>query len=170
MKRVFGPIVVTSFTKLSAPHTAFTVLKHFGTGAIISTTFVDLYTHASLMLGNECLGELGYESIYVFHLMAGISLSFLADYLTQRFLQPIGMALGIGVLSKFTGNDPPTIIAIGPLEASAAGILVWVGSVEMWAADWVLDELRDFYTVKTVLSLIGLVLGMIIMIVLDKWA
>ena len=45
---------------------------------------------------------------------------------------PIGMAIGTGVLSKFTGNDPSTIIAIGTLNAFSAGILLWIGITEMW--------------------------------------
>ncbi|RWA07136.1 hypothetical protein EKO27_g7964 [Xylaria grammica] len=49
---------------------------------------------------------------------------------------PIGMAIGIGVLHQFNGNDPSTVIAIGTLDALSAGILLWVGVVEMWATDW----------------------------------
>lgn len=48
------------------------------------------------------------------------------------------MAIGIGVLKNFNGNDPSTIIAIGTLDALSAGILAWVGVVEMRAHDWML--------------------------------
>ncbi|KAK3362491.1 hypothetical protein B0T25DRAFT_512696 [Lasiosphaeria hispida] len=51
---------------------------------------------------------------------------------------PVGMAIGIGVLKNFNGNDPSTIIAIGTLDALSAGILAWVGVVEMRAHDWML--------------------------------
>jgi hypothetical protein len=40
---------------------------------------------------------------------------------------PVGMAIGIGVLHRFNGNDPSTLIALGTLDALSAGILVWVG-------------------------------------------
>lgn len=40
---------------------------------------------------------------------------------------PIGMAIGIGVLKSFNGNDPSTLIALGTLNALSAGILLWVG-------------------------------------------
>lgn len=84
---------------------------------------------------------------------------------------PIGMAIGIGVLHKFNGNDPSTIIAIGTLDALSAGILVWVGLVEMWAHDWMLGgELTNANLLTTVLSMVGLVAGMILMSVLGKWA
>jgi zinc transporter 1/2/3 len=39
------------------------------------------------MFQNECLGDLGYESTAAAILMAGIFLSFLVEYLGNRFLQ-----------------------------------------------------------------------------------
>ncbi|KAK7920972.1 zip zinc transporter [Apiospora marii] len=50
---------------------------------------------------------------------------------------PLGMAIGIAVLKRFNGQDPSTLIAIGFLDALSAGVLLWVGIVEMWAHDWV---------------------------------
>lgn len=85
---------------------------------------------------------------------------------------PIGMAIGIGVLSNFNGNDRDTIIAIGTLDALSAGILVWVGVVEMWAEDWLHGhgELLRASPIVTSLAGLGLVAGMVIMSVLGKWA
>lgn len=85
---------------------------------------------------------------------------------------PIGMAIGIGVLSNFNGNDRDTIIAIGTLDALSAGILVWVGVVEMWAEDWLHGhgELLRTSPIVTFLAGFGLLAGMIIMSVLGKWA
>lgn len=84
---------------------------------------------------------------------------------------PIGMAIGIGVLNVFNGNDPATLIAIGTLDALSAGILVWVGLVEMWAHDWMLGgELTDASLLTTLLALFGLVCGMVLMSLLGKWA
>ncbi|KAK1991344.1 ZIP zinc transporter [Colletotrichum falcatum] len=282
-------------------HTAFLVLKQFGTGIIISTAFVHLYTHAQLMFGNECLGALGYEGTTSAIVMAGIFLSFLVEYVGKRIVMkkmagnpgaasrlspetvtvlvlecgiifhsiligitlvvagdtffltlfvvilfhqmfegialgtriaqlgqqaptekaaaspdtptaeakqtttssssspdslsylkaprfsltkklliatpfalvtPVGMAIGIGVLRHFNGNDRDTILAIGTLDALSAGILVWVGVVEMWAEDWMRDgaELLRTGPVVTFLSGLGLVAGMVIMSVLGKWA
>lgn len=92
------------------------------------------------------------------------------------FITPLGMAIGIGVLSHFNGNDKSTIIAIGTLDALSAGILVWVGLVEMWAADWMVGvhgqkaELADADMLTVGLAGFGLVTGMIVMSVLGKWA
>ena len=47
--------------------------------------------------------------------------------LAFSLVTPIGMAIGIGVLHKFNGNDPSTLVALGTLDAFSAGILVWVG-------------------------------------------
>ncbi|KAH6651297.1 hypothetical protein F5144DRAFT_479761 [Chaetomium tenue] len=342
---VFTPILVASY--ISPTHPVFTVLRQFGTGVIISTAFVHLYTHANLMFTNECLGELEYEATAAAILMAGIFLSFLVEYCGSRLVQwheakakpstveavghghaapeartdmvniavleagvifhslligltlvvagdaffltlfavivfhqmfeglalgtriaalgrpcptdtpitghghgghnhahahehyhahdestpaatttttgtpepktahattdasnssthtttptpsattpqaaasvslrrklllalafalvtPLGMGIGIGVLQNFNGNDPATIIAIGTLDAFSAGILVWVGVVEMWAHDWMLGgEMTRAGPVRTVLGLGALVVGMGVMSLLGKWA
>ncbi|KAF2436936.1 Zip-domain-containing protein [Tothia fuscella] len=83
---------------------------------------------------------------------------------------PVGMAIGIGVLSSFNGNDPSTIIAIGTLDAFSAGILVWVGVVEMWAEDWLHGDLANAGMVRTALAFFGLIVGALLMSVLGKWA
>ncbi|KAL2131226.1 hypothetical protein VTI74DRAFT_5403 [Chaetomium olivicolor] len=350
---VFTPILISSY--ISPRNAVFTVLRQFGTGVIISTAFVHLYTHANLMFENECLGELAYESTASAILMAGLFLSFLVEYAGNRLIQwheskaksnsvesaghghgdssptaqtdmvnitvlecgvifhslligltlvvagdtffltlfavivfhqmfegialgtriaalgkpcptsasthhghghgetpghnhahghehyhihdrdhdhdhdtptpapipkhattepkhsqastdadessthsttspgsvastfpmrrklllalafalvtPLGMAIGIGVLHQFNGKDPSTIIAIGTLDALSAGILVWVGVVEMWAHDWMLGgEMTRASPIRTGLGMAALVLGMAIMSLLGKWA
>lgn len=87
------------------------------------------------------------------------------------FVTPLGMGIGIGVLKNFNGNDPSTVIAIGTLDALSAGILVWVGVVEMWAHDWMLGgEMTTAGPLRTVLGMIGLIAGMALMSLLGKWA
>ncbi|KAK6206925.1 ZIP zinc transporter [Colletotrichum tabaci] len=298
---VYFPIFMIKWMPTKT-HTIFLILKQFGTGIIISTAFVHLYTHAQLMFGNECLGALEYEGTTSAIVMAGIFLSFLVEYIGKRMVMkkmasnptattrfspetvsvlvlecgiifhsiligitlvvagdtffitlfvvilfhqmfegialgtriaqlgqltptekavsptdkavspttavevgqtssapnsfnslkapdfslvkklliatpfalvtPIGMAIGIGVLQHFNGNDRETIIAIGTLDALSAGILVWVGVVEMWAEDWMHADAELLRTgpVVTFLAGLGLVSGMIIMSVLGKWA
>ncbi|KAK3304112.1 ZIP zinc transporter [Chaetomium strumarium] len=273
----------------------FVALKQFGTGVIISTAFVHLFTHSYLMFTNECL-SLEYEGITAAIVMAGIFLSFAVDYVSHRLskmaattwgpgasyngdfvtvmvleagiifhslliglalvvagdsffitlsiviifyqmfegialgsriasigramprhghhhhltpsseininsdssgrfsilkatdepttttarmmmalafalVTPVGMAIGIGVLHRFNRNDPSTLIALGTLDALSAGILVWVGIVEMWARDWMYDgELVEAGAVVTWLAGFGLVAGMALMSFLGKWA
>jgi zinc transporter 1/2/3 len=84
---VFTPILTTRFNLISQTNIIFVILKQFGTGIVISTAFVHLFTHAELMFGNECLGELKYEGTTAAIFMAGLILSFIIDYLGARFVQ-----------------------------------------------------------------------------------
>lgn len=84
---VFTPILTTRFSLVSHQNVVFVILKQFGTGVVISTAFIHLFTHAELMFGNECLGTLQYEGTTAAIFMAGLILSFLVDYLGARFVQ-----------------------------------------------------------------------------------
>ena len=83
---------------------------------------------------------------------------------------PIGMAIGIGVLDKFNGSDPSTLVAIGTLDALSAGILAWVGIHEMLARDWLHGVLLNAGIMKTAFALFFLIAGMALMSLLGKWA
>ncbi|KAK2604595.1 hypothetical protein N8I77_007508 [Diaporthe amygdali] len=87
-------------------------------------------------------------------------------------ITPIGMAIGIGVLDTFNGNNPSTVITFGTLDALSAGILIWVGVVDMWARDWVIEggELLSSGILKTLGAGASLCAGMVLMGVLGKWA
>lgn len=83
---------------------------------------------------------------------------------------PFGMAIGTGILQHFNENDPTTLLAIGTLNALSAGILIWIGVVEMWAADWMFGgELDNAGPMVTTLAGFGLVAGMGLMGLLGKW-
>uniref|UniRef100_A0A060SWL9 ARAD1A06138p n=1 Tax=Blastobotrys adeninivorans TaxID=409370 RepID=A0A060SWL9_BLAAD len=275
---VFGPLVARSLFKVPTTGVVFTVVKQFGTGVIISTSFVHLMTHASLMWENDCLGELDYEATGSAITMAGLFLAFMLEYLGCRLfgghnhdgevrvkdsennmetqnittvnnsgilepnshvsvwmmeagivfhsiligitlvvagdsffitlfivilfhqmfeglalgariatlqsgilikgvmgiifalITPVGMAIGIGVLSKFNGNDPSTIVALGTLDSFSAGVLLWTGLVEMWAFDWIYGYLSNSSWFITTIAFISLLAGMILMSLLGKWA
>ncbi|RMZ73595.1 zinc iron transporter [Pyrenophora seminiperda CCB06] len=307
---VYTPLLTQRFNLVGSNALLFVLFKQFGTGIIISTAFIHLFTHATLMYGNSCLGELQYEGTVAAIFMAGLFLSFLIDYLGVRFvgwrqgrqggsgqvaaaaagegaaekesnpttpdaeanygnagvlhahshshshgpavreikpleakinvlnleagiifhsiligitlvvagdsffltlfvvilfhqlfegialgtciaelpplaastlqkmlmggafalITPIGMAIGIGVLNRFNGNDKSTIVAIGTLDALSAGILAWVGIVEMLAADWMQGRLRGAGVGRTLAAMGALVSGMVVMSVLGKWA
>jgi zinc transporter 1/2/3 len=81
------PILTTRFNIISQDNIIFVILKQFGTGIVLSTAFIHLFTHAELMFGNSCLGALKYEGTTAAVFMAGLFLSFLADYLGARFVQ-----------------------------------------------------------------------------------
>lgn len=83
---------------------------------------------------------------------------------------PVGMAIGIGVLDFFNGNDPSTIVAIGTLDALSAGILAWVGIVEMLARDWMQGNLLNARWSRAGTAMLSLIAGLVLMSVLGKWA
>jgi zinc transporter 1/2/3 len=83
---------------------------------------------------------------------------------------PVGMAIGIGARNHFNGNDRQTLLALGTLDALSAGILLYVGAVEMLAGDWIWGEMRSSGAVKTASAGGALVAGLVLMGVLAKWA
>ncbi|OJJ64233.1 hypothetical protein ASPSYDRAFT_38918 [Aspergillus sydowii CBS 593.65] len=85
---------------------------------------------------------------------------------------PVGMAIGMGVIHSFNGQDRHTLIALGTLDALSAGILVWVGLVDMWARDWVIEggDMCAAPLRHVAAGGISLVAGMVLMGVLGKWA
>ncbi|KAL8815225.1 MAG: hypothetical protein Q9223_005617 [Gallowayella weberi] len=85
-------------------------------------------------------------------------------------ITPLGMAIGLGVLNSFNGNNRATIIAIGTLDAFSAGILIWAGLIQMWAFDWLYGDLKEAGVVQTGLGMLSLVSGLVVMSVLGKWA
>lgn len=91
---------------------------------------------------------------------------------TFAVITPIGMAIGLGVLHSFNGNDQSTLVALGTLDALSAGILVWVGLVDMWARDWVMDggEMMNARLSIVAVGGFSLIAGMVLMGVLGKWA
>jgi zinc transporter 1/2/3 len=84
---VFTPVLTRKFDLVGDNNIVFVMLKQFGTGIVISTAFVHLFTHADLMFSNKCLGVLQYEGTTAAIFMAGLFLSFVVDYLGARFVQ-----------------------------------------------------------------------------------
>ena len=83
---VFLPMALQKLPLGKFSATGLMVVKQFGTGVIISTAFIHLYTHAELMFQNQCVGELGYEATTSAVVMAGLFLSFLVEYIGMRLV------------------------------------------------------------------------------------
>lgn len=113
-----------------------------------------------LALGTRIAGLKSTTSLLTKTLMAGLF----------TLITPVGMAIGVGVLKHFNGNDPATIVAIGTLDALSAGILLWVGLVQMLAHDWVGGDMARAGVVKALVGGASLVAGLVLMSVLGKWA
>ncbi|KAK5075824.1 high-affinity Zn(2+) transporter zrt1 [Exophiala xenobiotica] len=311
---VFSPLFLHKLPFGRINGTIFTIIKQFGTGIIISTAFVHLYTHAYLMFTSNCLTGINYEATTSAVVMAGLFSAFLVEYFGYRFIvskqqktghlhhttgasggseegstigadakyshgnvasssalqdishshapadfnpntplavgvmeagilfhsiligitlvvapdssgntsgyyntllavivfhqffeglalgariallansamrfgiwgkilmaaafaliTPLGMAIGVGVLDQFNGNDQSTILTIGVLDALSAGVLLWVGVVDMWARDWAVTggEMVQADIGKVTVGLCSLIVGMGLMSLLGKWA
>lgn len=89
--------------------------------------------------------------------------------LAFALITPLGMGIGIGILDYFNGNDPSTIIAIGTLDAFSAGILLWVGLVQMLAKDWMFGQLKRAKVPVVLLAMLSFVLGLALMSLLGRW-
>jgi len=142
----------------------------------------------SLLIGLTLVvaGDSSFKVLFVvilFHQMfeglaLGSRIADLRTHMTSKLLMatafalvtPIGMAIGIGVLNQFNGNDKATIVAIGTLDALSSGILLWVGLVELLAHDWIHGELRDAPLRLVVPAAVSLVAGIVLMSFLGKWA
>lgn len=85
-------------------------------------------------------------------------------------ITPVGMAIGLGVLHRFNGNDKSTIVAIGTLDALSAGILAWAAIVDMLCHDWIYGDLKRASVLRSSLGMVSLVAGMVLMGLLGKWA
>lgn len=87
-------------------------------------------------------------------------------------ITPLGMAIGIGVLNQFNGQDSTTLWVIGTLDALSAGVLIWVGLVDMWARDWVIEggDMISAGVGRLSVGMFSLVAGMVLMSFLGKWA
>jgi zinc transporter 1/2/3 len=148
-----------------------------------------LTRHAVIGLTLVVAGDSGFITLFVvilFHQMfEGIALGTCiaglpstAATLTTKLLMasgftlvtPIGMAIGIGVLDMFNGSDPSTMVAIGTLDALSAGILAWVGIVEMLTRDWMQGGLLNAPLLRTGIAMFSLICGLVLMSVLGKWA
>jgi zinc transporter 1/2/3 len=85
-------------------------------------------------------------------------------------ITPLGMAIGLGVINTFNGNDRNTIIAMGTLDALSAGILTWAALVDMLSHDWVHGDMKDAPATRTGVGMFSLITGMVLMGLLGKWA
>jgi zinc transporter 1/2/3 len=132
-----------------------------GDSAYISLFIVIIFHQAfeGLALGSR-IAELGHATLQNKLLMA----------LAFALITPIGMAIGLGVINTFNGNDRNTLIAMGTLDALSAGILTWASLVDMVSHDWMYGDMKDAPPVRTALGMLSLIAGMVLMGLLGKWA
>ena len=55
---------------------------------------------------------------------------------------PFGIALGIGLSKTYKDNSPTALITIGLLNASSAGLLIYMALVDLLSADFLGPKLQ----------------------------
>ncbi|KAJ4982139.1 hypothetical protein NE237_032976 [Protea cynaroides] len=82
---------------------------------------------------------------------------------------PIGIAIGIGISNVYNENSPTALIVEGILDASAAGILIYMSLVDLLAADFMSSKMKNNMKLQ-IGAHIFLLFGAGCMSLLAKWA
>ncbi|PHT97941.1 Fe(2+) transport protein 1 [Capsicum chinense] len=82
---------------------------------------------------------------------------------------PFGIALGIALSSTYEENSPRALITVGLLNASSAGLLIYMALVDLLAADFMGDKLQGSVKLQ-IKSYMAVLLGAGGMSVMAIWA
>ncbi|XP_055805645.1 fe(2+) transport protein 1-like [Solanum dulcamara] len=82
---------------------------------------------------------------------------------------PFGIALGIALSTTYEENSPQALITVGLLNASSAGLLIYMALVDLLAADFMGDKLQGSVKLQ-IKSYMAVLLGAGGMSVMAIWA
>ena len=82
---------------------------------------------------------------------------------------PFGIALGIALSNTYQENSPRALITVGLLNASSAGLLIYMALVDLLAADFMGDKLQGSVKLQ-IKSYMAVLLGAGGMSLMAKWA
>ena len=82
---------------------------------------------------------------------------------------PFGIALGIALSKLYKENSPSALITVGLLNASSAGLLIYMALVDLLAADFMGPKLQGSIKLQ-VKSFMAVLLGAGGMSLMAKWA
>lgn len=82
---------------------------------------------------------------------------------------PFGIALGIGLSNTYKENSPSSLIVVGLLNASSAGLLIYMALVDLLASDFMGPKLQGSIKLQ-IKSYVAVFLGAGGMSVMAKWA
>ncbi|KAM3284500.1 fe(2+) transport protein 1 [Capsicum chacoense] len=82
---------------------------------------------------------------------------------------PFGIALGIALSKTYQENSPRALITVGLLNASSAGLLIYMALVDLLAADFMGDKLQGSIKLQ-IKAFIAVLLGAGGMSLMAKWA
>ncbi|XP_012847395.1 PREDICTED: fe(2+) transport protein 1-like [Erythranthe guttata] len=82
---------------------------------------------------------------------------------------PFGIALGLALASSYKENSPRSLITVGLLNASSAGLLLYMALVDLLAADFMGPKLQGSIKLQ-IKSYVAVLLGAGVMSLMAKWA
>ncbi|KAK4347467.1 hypothetical protein RND71_033806 [Anisodus tanguticus] len=82
---------------------------------------------------------------------------------------PFGIALGIALSKTYQENSPRALITVGLLNASSAGLLIYMALVDLLASDFMGDKLQGSIKLQ-IKAFIAVLLGAGGMSLMAKWA
>ncbi|CAI9275843.1 unnamed protein product [Lactuca saligna] len=82
---------------------------------------------------------------------------------------PFGIALGIGLAKTYKENSPSALITVGLLNASSAGLLIYMALVDLLAAEFMGSKLQGSIKLQ-IKSFAAVLLGAGGMSLMAKWA
>lgn len=81
---------------------------------------------------------------------------------------PFGIALGIALSKMYKENSPASLITVGLLNASSAGLLIYMALVDLLAADFMGPKLQGSIRLQ-IKAFTTVLLGAGAMSLLAKW-
>ncbi|KAH6796453.1 hypothetical protein C2S51_037439 [Perilla frutescens var. frutescens] len=82
---------------------------------------------------------------------------------------PFGIALGLALASSYQENSPRSLITVGLLNASSAGLLIYMALVDLLASDFMGPKLQGSFKLQ-IKSYMAVLLGAGGMSLMAKWA
>ena len=83
---------------------------------------------------------------------------------------PIAIAIGLGFRTTYNPNSFTANVVSGVLDAVSAGILIYTGSVELLARDFLFNPMRSKDNRRLAFMVVCVLLGAALMCLLAKWA
>ncbi|TKY90119.1 hypothetical protein EX895_000117 [Sporisorium graminicola] len=84
---------------------------------------------------------------------------------------PIGLAIGLGLRHSYNGDSTTAAYVTGIFDSVSAGILLYTGTVELLAHEFIFsDKMRTAPLKKVIISIVEMLIGAGIMALLGKWA
>ncbi|KAM7258385.1 hypothetical protein ACFE04_014126 [Oxalis oulophora] len=82
---------------------------------------------------------------------------------------PFGIAVGIGLSNTYKENSPVALVTVGLLNASSAGLLIYMALVDLLAVDFMGPKLQASVKLQ-IKSFVAVLLGAGLMSLMAKWA